>query len=296
MPSFESPALYIDFARLPPPKVIEEIDYEDLLKAYQERVVGKNSALVHAVALEQSPTNIILETEAYGEMIVRQRINAAARASMLPFATFSDLDVIGARFNVLRLNINGVEEKDDSFRKRIQLSMESFTTAGSEGAYVFHAKSVSPLIRDVSVAAPNKGTGRIIVTVMADGNNPIPSADIIDAVYDRLMSKGIRPLTDDISVLPVRKISTDIVAHLTLYPGPDAGLVMADVNKALTSLRNRVSLIGRDLKRSAVLAALTQEGVQNVELTSPTEDINVGYDACVWINSAKVTVSTLRQE
>ena len=33
MPNYESPALYIDFARLPPPQVIEEIDYEALLQA-----------------------------------------------------------------------------------------------------------------------------------------------------------------------------------------------------------------------------------------------------------------------
>ena len=103
MPSFESPALYIDFARLPPPKVIEEIDFEVLLAAYKAQVLAKKPELAAALALEQSPTNVILEAEAYGEMIVRERINAAARASMLPFATGSDLDVIGARFNVPRM-------------------------------------------------------------------------------------------------------------------------------------------------------------------------------------------------
>jgi phage-related baseplate assembly protein len=108
------------------------------------------------------------------------------------------------------------------------------------------------------------------------------------------MANGIKPLTDEISVLPVTKIATDIVANVTLYPGPDASLVVADIHKSLTSLRNRISLIGRDLKRSALLAALTQEGVQNVELDF--EDINVGTSACVWINSASVNVLTARQE
>jgi phage-related baseplate assembly protein len=129
---------------------------------------------------------------------------------------------------------------------------------------------------------------------MADGTNPVPTSDVIDTVYDRLMADGIKPLTDEISVLPVTKIATDIVANVTLYPGPDASLVVADIHKSLTSLRNRISLIGRDLKRSALLAALTQEGVQNVELDF--EDINVGTNACVWINSASVNVLTARQE
>ena len=134
----------------------------------------------------------------------------------------------------------------------------------------------------------------MIVTIMANGTNPVPTASLIDAVYDRLMSDGIKPLTDDISVLPVTKIPTDIQANITLYPGPDQSLVVADINKALTSLRNRVTMIGRDLKRSAILAALTQEGVQNVEIDF--EDINVGTNSVVWINSASVNVATAREE
>jgi phage-related baseplate assembly protein len=289
MPSFESPALYIDFARLPPPQVIEEIDYEKLLTVYQQQVLAKNSALEAALKLEQSPTNIILEAEAYGEMIVRERINAAARACMLPFATGSDLDVIGARFNVQRMD----GELDPRLRRRIQLSMESYTTAGSPGSYIFHALSTSTSVKDTTAVA-ERGTGRVTVTIMADGTDPVPGQPLVDAVYDRLMSDGIKPLTDDISVLPVTKISADITAKLTLYPGPDASLVVADINKALTALRARVSQIGRDLKRSAVLAALTQEGVQNVE--TDFQDINVGTGAVVWITSASVNVSSFREE
>ncbi|MGX9944865.1 baseplate assembly protein [Bradyrhizobium denitrificans] len=289
MPSFESPALYIDFARLPPPQVIEEIDYEKLLAVYQAQVLAKNSALEAALKLEQSPTNIILEAEAYGEMIVRERINAAARACMLPFATKADLDVIGARFNVQRMD----GELDARLRRRIQLSMESFTTAGSPGSYIFHALSTSTKVKDATAVA-ERGTGRVAVTIMADGTNPVPDQPTVDAVYDRLMSDGIKPLTDDIAVLPVTKISADIQANITLYPGPDASLVVADINKALTALRNRVTQIGRDLKRSAILAALTQEGVQNVE--TDFQDVNVGTDSVVWITSASVNVSSVREE
>jgi phage-related baseplate assembly protein len=289
MPSFESPALYIDFARLPPPKVIEKIDFEVLLAAYKSQVLAKNPALAAALALEQSPTNIILEAESYGETIVRERINAAARASMLPFATKSDLDVIAARFNVQRMD----GELDPRLRRRIQLSMESYTTAGSPGSYIFHALSTSINVKDASAVA-ERGTGRVTVTIMADGSNPVPDANVVNAVYDRLMSDGIKPLTDDISVLPVTKIATDILANITLYPGPDASLVIADINKSLTALRNRVAIIGRDLKRSSLLAALTQEGVQDVEVDF--EDINVGTSAVVWINSASVNVSSTREE
>jgi phage-related baseplate assembly protein len=289
MPSFESPRLYIDFARLPPPKVIEEITYEALLAIYKAEVLEKNPALAAALKLEQSGTNIILETEAYGEMIVRQRINAAARAVMLPFATGSDLDVIGARFQCFRLT----NELDDHFRRRIQISMETFSTAGSHGAYIYHALSVSADVHDVTVVA-ERGTGRVTVTVMAKGNEPVPTSTLLDAVYDKLMQKGIKPLTDEIAVVPVTKIPADLNAYIRLYPGPDASVVLNDINKALTNLRQRVSIIGRDLKRTAVLAALTQEGVQDVEIDFT--DIDVGTNAVVWINSASVQVLNTRQE
>lgn len=299
MPSFESPALYIDFSRLPPPQVIEEIDYEDILKTYQQQVISVNPDLTAAVNLEQSPTNVILEAESYGEMILRERINAAARASMLPFAVGSDLDIIGARFNVQRLSevVNGVTvtEKDGPFRSRIQISIETFSTGGSAGSYIFHAKSTSVQVRDVSAVALDPGSGKIVVTIMADGDTPVPSNDLINRVYDKLSSTNIKPLTDILAVLPVKRVDTDIVANLTLYPGPDASLVVADINTAMTNLRNRIAAIGRDLNRSSIMAALNQTGVQNVDLVSPQADIAVGYDSVVWVNSAKINIATARQ-
>jgi phage-related baseplate assembly protein len=61
MPNYESPALYIDFARLPPPKVIEEVNFEVALDRYKAQVLAKKPELAAALALEQSPTNVILE-------------------------------------------------------------------------------------------------------------------------------------------------------------------------------------------------------------------------------------------
>jgi phage-related baseplate assembly protein len=291
MPNFESPALYIDFARLPPPQVIEEIDYEVLLQAYQDQVLSKNPALAAALQLEQSPTNVILEAESYGEMIVRERINAAARAVMLPFATGNDLDVLAAFFGVSRL----AGELDPSLRRRAQLAPEAFSTAGSEGAYIFQALTADVRVRDATAVKIND-KGGVRVAIMQTGSDPIPTADIILNVVARLNSKGIRPLTDTISVVPVKVFKTNIVANITLYPGPDSALVMSDISKALTAVRSNISLIGRDLTRSAVISALNQEGVQSVDLISPAANVAVGTDACVTIETAAITPLPMRQE
>jgi phage-related baseplate assembly protein len=297
MPNYTSPALYIDFARLPPPAVIEELDFEVMLARYRADVLAKNSKLAKALELEQSPTNIILEAEAYGEMLVRARVNAAARAVMLAFSTGSDLENLAAFFGVERGTLpDGVtREGDDSLRRRAQLAPEAFSTAGSEGAYIFQALTADLSIRDVSAVKVNKDGG-VKVTVMNSGSDPVPTQQQILHVINRLNSKGIKPLTDVINVAPVKVLRHNVVASITLYPGPDAALIMADIGKALEKVRNNVSLIGRDLTRSAIISALNQEGVQSVDLISPAENVVVGYDQCALIESATVTPLPTRVE
>ncbi|MGZ5390180.1 MAG: baseplate J/gp47 family protein, partial [Aeromicrobium sp.] len=229
MPTYESPALYIDFARLPPPQVIEEIDYEVLLGIYKAEVLSKNPKLEKAILLEQSPTNIILQAEAYGEMMVRARINAAARAVMLPFAVGADLDVLAAFYGVQRelIPVAGSNplifepESDARFRRRVQMATEAFTTAGSEGAYIFHALAADPTIRDASAVAIDD-KGGVKITIMNSGSDPLPTEAQLAAVRERLNRKNIKPLTDVVSVGSVEVLHTTIDAQLTLYPGPNA--------------------------------------------------------------------------
>jgi phage-related baseplate assembly protein len=292
MPNFTSPALYIDFARLPPPDVIETIVYEDLFQRYKDEVLAKNPKLAAALALTQSPTNVVLGAEAYGEMLVRARVNAAARAVMLAFAKGADLDNLAAFFGVER----AIGETDDSLRRRAQLAPEAFTTAGSEGAYIFQALSADPAVIRDATAVKVDDKGRVRICVMANGTNPVPTTATILKVRDRLNSKGIKPLTDVISVVPVKVLKQQIVANVSLYPGPDSGLVMNDIGIALNKVRANVSLIGRDLTRSAIISALNQEGVQSVELISPAENVVVDSSQCAYIESAKITPLPLRVE
>jgi phage-related baseplate assembly protein len=303
MPYFESPALYIDFARLPPPNVVEEIDYERLVAIYQDQVVGKMPSLRRAVKLEQSPTNVVLEAEAYGEMIVRARVNAAARAVMLAFAKGSDLDHLAAFYNVFRQTIPAddvagtaaVPESDERFRRRVQLAPEAFSTAGTVGSYIFHALAADPTIRDAAVTKMND-RGGVKVTIMNSGVDPTPTNAQLTNVTKRLFSPNIKPLTDVVTVAPVKVRYVDLDATVSLYPGPDSSLVANDITRAMESLRNRIALTGRDLTYSALYAALNQEGVQEVKINAPNGSIEVATDECVWIRSANIQISSIRRE
>lgn len=57
------------------------------------------------------------------------------------------------------------------------------------------------------------------------------------------------------------------------YPGPEAEPVMAEAKASLQKYIASQTRLGRDIRRSAIYAALHVEGVQRVELTSPQGDV-----------------------
>lgn len=87
----------------------------------------------------------------------------------------------------------GVED-NESYRARLQLLPESFSTAGPDGAYIFWAKSADSSIVDVAVDSPSPGVVRV-VPLLEDGG--IPGQDILDKVLAAVSPRDRRPLTDN---------------------------------------------------------------------------------------------------
>ena len=137
--------MIIDLSQLPEPEVIENLDfetiYQELLGDFREAMAGEWTAEV-----ESDPVLKLLQLAAYRELLLRARINDAARAVMLAYASGADLDQIGAGFNVQRLLIRPAQpaavppveaqyESDKSLRNRIQLAFEQLSVAGPRNAY-----------------------------------------------------------------------------------------------------------------------------------------------------------------
>ncbi|MCW9529456.1 baseplate assembly protein, partial [Klebsiella grimontii] len=81
----------IDLSQLPPPTIIEELDFETILIEVKAVMVaafpeGLQTAVAAAIELESEPLNIIAQAMAYREMLLRQRINEGAAACMLSHA------------------------------------------------------------------------------------------------------------------------------------------------------------------------------------------------------------------
>lgn len=277
----------IDLSQLPAPAVVEELDYEAiyterkavLLSLYPE---DQRAAVARTLALESEPLVKLLQENAYRELLWRQRVNEAARAGMVAYALGSDLDQLGANFNVARLVITPADdstlpptpalmESDSDFRLRIQQAFEGLSVAGSVGAYQYHGRSADGRVADVSVISPSPAS--VTVSVLSREGNGSASAELVAIVAAALNGEDVRPVADRVTVQSAAIVPYEIDATLYLYRSPEAEPVRAAAEQKLKAYISAQHRLGRDIRRSAIYAALHVEGVQRVELTTPAADI-----------------------
>lgn len=292
-----SPA--IDLSELPPPDLIPQPDFDARFDTKLARLVGNHLPEFSAL-VESDPAIKLLEADAYDEMLLAQRFNDAARRLLLAFATGALLDHLGVLLGVVRLELApadpesgtpAVLESDTEFRARILLAPHSFSVAGPERAYVYHAMSASSDVLDASATSPTPG--QVVVSVLSrtgDGTAPPATIDAVEAV---LTHDEVRPLTDEVIVQSADIVSFDIVADLYLYAGPDPTLIETAAEAALTAYLAKARRLGRDIPRSAIVAALHVAGVQRVDLTSPLADqvmtpLQAGWCDSIAINYAGI--------
>lgn len=280
----------IDLSGLSPPDIIETLDYEAIVTAMRDDLVARFPAIAGVIDLESEPARKLIEAFAYRELGLRARVNDAARAVLLASASGGNLDHLGALFATARQE----GESDSRFRRRIQLAPEAFSVAGPQGAYVYHALSVAPWARDASAVTTRPGVVR--VTVLKQGPDPVPALQDCETVRLHLRDEAIRPLTDVVEVLPPRIRRTAIEAQLTLYPGPSGEVVRQRALAAVTGFAEKNRMLGMNLRRSALFAALHQEGVHSVELISPAEDLVLDVTEAYLIDAIDVAVRALRDE
>ncbi|KXV35898.1 hypothetical protein AD940_01085 [Gluconobacter thailandicus] len=270
----------IDLASLPAPQVIINISAEDELSALLADFSARYPD--YSSVVESDPVRKLCEAFAYRLAVEKQARNDAFKAVMLAYAKGSDLDQIGANYNVSRLMVSpanpnaipptaAVMEKDDDFRARIQLSFESYSTAGSTGGYAYFAKSASAKVLDVQIASPTPGD--VVVYILSTAGDGTASSDLIETVSSAITSDDVRPLTDNVSVKSAEILPFSINAVLTLYPGPDAAVVIKAATEAAQAYADKVHRIGYTVATSGLYAALQQSGVEKVALVGWNGDI-----------------------
>ena len=161
------------------------------------------------------------------------------------------------------------EESDTAYYNRMRESEESYTTAGPRGSYIYHAKSVSSQISDVSVESPTPGN--VDVRIMLFGGK-MPSNELIEQVQKRLNENDIRPLTDNVSVAAPERIEFDIQA--TYYIQNDKTATLGEIKREVKLATEnyilwQTSKMGRDINPSYFSAMLMESRIKRVEITTP---------------------------
>ncbi|MBB4266889.1 baseplate assembly protein [Roseospira visakhapatnamensis] len=271
----------IDLARLLAPDVLQAVDFEAELSVLLDEFSARYPEF--SAALESEPVMKLTETVAYRTALKVAAFNDGARSLMLAHAGGTTLDHIAAAMGTARQE----GEADDSLRARAQLAWEALSTAGPTGAYVYHALSADPRVRDVSVTSPVPGT--VAVTVLsAEGDGSAP-ADLVAAVEAKVNADDVRPLTDTVAVQSAEVIPYGVAAVLTIADGPDPEVVRATAAGRLAATVAAAHRLGGTVSLSALYAALHVEGVRSVDLTE-AQAIAAEDHQAPWCTSSSVTV------
>jgi len=277
----------IDLSQLPAPQIVDVPDFETLLAERKAAFVAlypadEQAAVARTLALESEPITKQLQESTYREVLLRQRINEAAQAVMVAYALGGDLDQLAANYNVNRLTVTpadndavppvaAVMESDDALRLRVPAAFEGLSVAGPTAAYEFHARSADGRVADASATSPAPAEG--VLTVLSREGDGTAENDLLAVVEKALNSESVRPVADHLTVRSAEIIAYSVDATLFLYPGPEAEPVMAAAKASLQKYIASQTRLGRDIRRSALYAALHVEGVQRVELASPLNDV-----------------------
>jgi phage-related baseplate assembly protein len=277
----------IDLSQLPAPQIVDVPDFETLLAERKAAFVAlypadEQAAVARTLALESEPITKQLQESTYREVLLRQRINEAAQAVMVAYALGGDLDQLAANYNVNRLTVTpadndavppvaAIMESDDALRLRVPAAFEGLSVAGPTAAYEFHARSADGRVADASATSP--APADVVMTVLSREGDGTADNDLLAVVEKALNSESVRPVADRLTVRSAEIIPYRVEATIFLYPGPETEPVMAAAKASLQKYIASQTRLGRDIRRSALYAALHVEGVQRVELASPLADV-----------------------
>jgi len=158
-------------------------------------------------------------------------------------------------------------ETDEQLYERLRNSMESFSTAGSIGAYIYWVKTASQLITDVKPTSPEPGVVDIRV-LLAEG--AYPDQEMINKIRRTL--DGNVPMTDDIhiSAPDTRPFDIDIVYYLPRSGAESTTTMRANAERAVAEyVQWQTERMGRDINPDKLTYLMRAAGVKRIDRISP---------------------------
>lgn len=158
---------------------------------------------------------------------------------------------------------------DEEFYELMRASQDAYTTAGSEGAYIYHAKRVSTQIADVAVTRPADGCVTLYV-LMEDGSTA--GTEVKNAVVSACSAARVRPLTDHVSAKDPESVEYNIAFKFFVpQNSPYSSTEVLDaVEQAVENyVAWQSGRLGRDINPDKLREFLAGTGIKRIELTEP---------------------------
>ncbi|WP_265022509.1 baseplate assembly protein [Wolbachia endosymbiont (group B) of Ischnura elegans] len=245
--------------------IIEKLRYEEIFSRMKEELVKRDASFTGLV--ESDPAMKVLEVAAWRELLLRERINEAVKSNLLKFATGEDLGNLAEFYGVEREK----EEEDERFRKRIKAKIKGWSTGGSKEYYRYQALSADSRVKDALVESPIPGKVQISILSTQLSTTGIVSEELLEIVKKQVTRDDIRVLTDTITVIGCNITEIDIHSRMSMSPV----ISEEEIKKQFIKKFELVKRLGWSVTRSWIIANLFVDGVENVELIEPREDVVV---------------------
>lgn len=180
------------------------------------------------------------------------------------------------------------EENDDSYRQRIQEAPESYSCAGSKGAYIFWTKTASALISDVAVISPE--ACRVNVYPLLQGGE-LPGPEMLEIVDSTLNARTVRPLTDQVAVLQptIKSYNVNLTYYIDTEDATSAAAIQVAVQNAVTKyVAWQKERLGRDINPTELYHRVREAGAKRAAIIEPVftmvEPSEVAREGIVSVN------------
>lgn len=253
-------------------QVTEKLSFEEIFSRMKEELVSRDESFTALV--ESDPAMKILEVSAWRELLLRQRINEAVKGNLLKFAT---VDNLAEFYGVERQK----EEDDERFRKRVKAKIKGWSTGGSKEYYRYHALSADSRVKDALVES--KVPGSVQISILST----TVSEELLEIVKKRVTRDDIRVLTDTVTVIGCNITEIDIHSRMSISPV----ISEEEIKKQFIKKFELAKRLGWSVTRSWIIANLFVEGVENVELIEPKEDVVVLGNECANLRNLKVELN-----
>ena len=241
-------------------------------QTYAVSIPKGTRAAVGEIIFETDETAFVPGGQLYADVHARCSLPGYIGNDFLPGQINTMVDIFSFLENVSNTTKSeggADEESNEAFYERINKGFESYTNAGSMGAYEYFALSASTLIRDAKAYSDEPGV--VKVKVLLSGGVQ-PGDEMISLVENKLSAEKTRPLTDSVVVSGPDQIGFEIklIYYVSSKLELDPETIKDAVSEAVDNyIKWQTEAMGRSVNPSELMWRLKGSGIIHAGITEP---------------------------